>query len=97
MALPNILAWAKEVKTKLCGERLNQAQKSDRQQLFLVANKLYKEAARGKGLVQVRVPRQPGKLDRELHGLTQHLTFRDWCDFWLSCKGRADPQEALNT
>ena len=71
---------------KALWNRLNQkVQQLEYEELFLAANKLYKEEARQKGLAQVNIPRQPRKEERELHELT-HLPYRDWCDFCVATK-----------
>ena len=81
---------------KALWNRLNQkVQQLEYEELFLAANKLYKEEARQKGLVQVNIPRQPGKEERELHELT-HLPYRDWCDFCVATKARDDHQRILD-
>lgn len=76
--------------------RLNQEiQKIEHREMFIVANRLFKEQNRHKGLVAVRAPRQPSKEEQELHELT-HVPYRDWCDFCVACKGKSDAQRQLD-
>ena len=76
--------------------RLNQEiQKIEHRDMFIVANRLYKEQNKHKGLVAIRAPRQPSNEERELHELT-HVPYRDWCDFCVACKGKSDPQRVLD-
>ena len=65
------------------------------EELFLAANKLYREEARQKGIIQVNIPRQPSREERELHELT-NLPYRDWCDFCVATKARDDHQRAAD-
>ena len=76
--------------------RLNQqVQKTEHQQFFVSANRLYKEQNKHKGLVHVPIPRQPSQQERELHELV-HLPYQPWCDVCVSCKSRADAQRPLD-
>ena len=76
--------------------RLNQEiQKMEHREMFVIANRLYKEQNKHKGLVAIRAPRQPSNEERELHELT-HVPYRDWCDFCVACKGKSDPQRSLD-
>ena len=76
--------------------KLNQeVQKIEQRDMFVVANRLFKEQNRHKGLIAVRAPRQPSKEERELHELT-HMPYRDWCDFCVACKGKSDVQRQLD-
>ena len=81
---------------KALWNRLNQkVQQLEYEELFLAANKLYKEEAKQKGVVQVNIPRQPSQEERELHELA-HLPYRDWCDFCVATKARDDHQRVLD-
>ena len=76
--------------------RLNQeVQKIEQRDMFVVANRLFKEQNRHKGLIAIRAPRQPSKEEKELHELT-HVPYRDWCDFCVACKGKSDVQRQLD-
>ena len=76
--------------------RLNQeVQKQEHQQMFLAANKLYREEQQMKGIIPQRPVRVPTKEEVALHELT-HLPFRSWCDVCVACKGRMDPQRQLD-
>lgn len=56
------LGLSKGGSKKALWNRLNQkVQQLEYEELFLAANKLYKEEAKQKGVIQVNVPRQPGE------------------------------------
>ena len=90
------LGWGRGGSKHSLWTRLNQEiQKIEHRDMFIIANRLYKEQNKHKGLVAVRAPRQPSIEERELHELT-HVPYREWCDFCVACKGKSDPQRVLD-